>query len=212
MKSSFASLANNCSPFKTFVKTAWTASSLSKLWRTKAGKNDWIRGFCSHCFYNTTTLDVAAVLGVVNVFAVSFFSSMHLEHCFRTFQGLWANVSWCMFLQNGTSSDSWVRTYSSCSVFSRCILPPLCHGWLWLLPWRSFEVSRVWKNCFWVDLVHFNIILSILKFGRKIKFFWIFGLKTIENLLNNTFQASNRVQKCIFIPFPYFFEKSVKFR
>ena len=79
VKSSFATFANNCSPFKAFVKTAWTTSSLSKLRRTKAGKNDWIRGFCSHCFYNTTTLDVAAVLGVVNVFAVSFFSSMHLQ-------------------------------------------------------------------------------------------------------------------------------------
>ena len=44
--------------------------------------------------------------------------------------------------------------------------------------WKSiYGVFRIGKKCFWVHLMHFNIILSILKFGRKIEIFGFFRPK-----------------------------------
>ena len=53
----------------------------------------------------------------------------------------------------------------------------------WSTPkvWKCvWGVSGVHKKCFWAHLMHLDIILSTLNFGRKIKIFRFFGRKTLE--------------------------------
>ena len=70
----------------------------------------------------------------------------------------------------------------------------------WSTPkvWKCvYGVSGVQKKCFGGHLMHLNIILSTLNFGRKIKIFGFFSRKRLKNRPNCTFQAQKKMQKCI---------------